>query len=81
MSLFTYQAYSSVYRCEQCNKRMSYGTKMGSRGTCPFCGKNSGCTIVDCNVSSELTTQPRLWWMFAVPIAIIIIVALIARPT
>lgn len=43
------------YFCVACDTRLSWHEKMQSHGTCPYCGKCSGDTIVDVKI------RPAKW--------------------
>lgn len=39
--------YQAVFFCRACDHQMSYQTKMGAMGVCPFCGHSSGGLVCD----------------------------------
>jgi DNA-directed RNA polymerase subunit RPC12/RpoP len=45
--------WEAAYRCVVCKKEMSFETKMGCYGTCPYCGNSTRGTVVDCEKGSR----------------------------
>ena len=54
----------AVWRCKECKAQLTYNQKMYSDGVCPFCGEDSGDTIVNVVRSRArcIAVELRPWW-------------------